>query len=245
VLPTRELGQRPEAAWTTICGIAPSSNRSTRQQAPSDGRSGTSSQPLTTLRGAAVEVDVRRATHLIVALCLTALGIAVLGLFMAGLHKNTQDTLLRQQGLAVEVTVTGCRGLLGGSGSNAAGDTCRGTFVLDGRRYNDTIPGDIIRAPGTTVRLVTAESDPEVIATAQQVNSEHASWKVFILPSVLMVVLVALVAAATLSRRRNPGAISSGDCAHVGTSPTPPASGVAKAGYSACSYSACSRPDGP
>ena len=69
-----------------------------------------------------------------------------------------------------------CLGVLGGSGSNAAGYSCRGTFVLDGQRYSDTIPGDTLLAPGTTVRLVTVESDPGLIATIQQVESDHTSW---------------------------------------------------------------------
>ncbi len=144
-------------------------------------RSTCSQQPLTTLRGAPVAVDSRRATRLVVTFCLAALGLAVVSLFVAGINKNAQVTLLRQHGVRVEVTVTGCRGLLGGSGSNAVGATCRGTFVLDGRSYSDTIPGDTLRGPGTTLRLVTAESDPGVVATVHQAETEHASWR--ILPS--------------------------------------------------------------
>ena len=144
-----------------------------------------------------------------VALCLIALATVVVILFVAGVDKNTEITRLRQQGVPVAVTVTGCHGLLGGSGSNDAGSSCSGTFVLDGRRYSGTIPGDTLRAPGTTIRLVTIESDPGLLATFHQVKSEHASWRVFILPTVLLVVLAALVAVAAVEHRRHRGTVSS------------------------------------
>jgi hypothetical protein len=182
---------------------------SAAQQAPTDDTLDVSRRPLTTLRGASVEVDARQAARVVVALCLTALGVVVVSLFVVGVHQNAQITRLRQQGVPVAVTVTGCRGLLGGSGSNAAGDSCSGTFVLQGRRYSATIPGDTLRAPGSTIRLVTVASDPGLLATVHQVQSEHASWRVFILPTVLLVVLAALVTAFALRRRRKRGDVGS------------------------------------
>jgi hypothetical protein len=156
-----------------------------------------------TLRGASVEVDPRQAARVVVALCLIVLAAVVVSLFVGGVDKNTEITRLRQEGVPVTVTVTGCRGLLGGSGSNATGSSCSGTFVLAGRRYSSTIPGGTLRAPGTTVRLMTIESDPGLLATFHQVKSEHASWRVFILPTLLLVVLVALVAVAAVRGRRH------------------------------------------
>ncbi len=168
-----------------------------------------SRRPLTTLRGASVEVDPRQVTRVVVALCLAALAAVVVSLFVAGFQQNAQISRLRQQGVPVAVTVTGCRGLLGGSGSNAAGSSCTGTFVLEGRRYSATLPGDTLRAPGTTVRLVTAETDPGLLATAHQVQSEHASWRVFLLPTVLLVLLAGLVAALAVRRRRKQASVGS------------------------------------
>jgi len=107
--------------------------------------------------------------------------------------------------------VSKCRGLLGGSGSSAAGFSCSGTFVLDGHSYGVTIPGNILRAPGTTVRLIAAEGDPGLVATARQLKTEHASWKVFVLPSALLAVLAALVTALVVRRRKSRG--SSGQLA--------------------------------
>ncbi len=157
---------------------------------------------LTTLRGAGVNVDVRRAAHVVVGICVVGLAVLVVLLFVAGVHKNAQITRLRQHGVAVEVTVSGCLGLLGGSGSNPAGYACRGTFTLDGHRYNEAIPGNTLRPPGTKVRAVAASGNPPLLSTAHAVSTERASASVFIVPGILLVVLVFLVGGLVLRRRR-------------------------------------------
>ena len=123
-------------------------------------------------------------------------------LFVVGAHKNTQINLLRQHGVAVEVTVSGCLGLLGGSGSNAAGYTCRGTFTIDGHRYSEAIPGNTLYPPGARIRAVAVPGDPPLLSTVRAVESGHASWRVFILPTLLLVVLALLGGALVLRRRR-------------------------------------------
>jgi hypothetical protein len=157
------------------------------------------------LRGAAVEVDARHAARVVIVLCLTALAAAVVSLFVAGAHKNAEIANLQQHGMPVEVTVTRCFGLLGGSGSNGAGYSCRGTYVLDGKRYSATLPGDTLHAAGSAVRVVTTESDPGLIASFHQVANQHTSWRVFVVPIVLLVVLTASVTAIALRRRKDPG----------------------------------------
>ncbi len=133
---------------------------------------------------------------------------AAMSLIRGRIHKNDQITSLRQHGFPIEVTVSSCLGVLSGSGSNAAGYSCRGTFVLDGRRYSETIPGSTL-GPGTTLRLVTVKSDPGLIATVHQAESEHTSWGGFILPSVLLVILAALLGRIAVRSRRNPETVSS------------------------------------
>ncbi len=149
-----------------------------------------------------MEVDVRRVGRAVVFLCLLGLAVLVTVLFVAGLQKNSQITRLRQQGVPVEVTMTGCIGLAGGSGSNLAGYECRGTFSLDGRRYSEVIPGNMFRRPGTTVAAVTVTGDAALVTTAASLETEHASAGVFVLPTMLLVVLLVGVAAVVLRRRR-------------------------------------------
>ncbi|MGO9148322.1 MAG: hypothetical protein ACLP1E_10805 [Acidimicrobiales bacterium] len=164
------------------------------------GRIGTPGEPVMALRGASAEVDARRVGHAVVGICLTALAATVIVLFVAGIQKNAQITRLHRQGVAVEVTVSGCLGLMGGSGSNLAGYECKGTFSLDGHRYSDAIPGSAFYSPGTTFRAVAVPEDPALISTPRAMAAEHSSWRVFVLPAVLLVILGLLVGAVLVKR---------------------------------------------
>jgi hypothetical protein len=191
---------------TTPSGQSPGGDASdTAEPASSDPVSadtGSSDTALSRLRGARVEVDARRAGRVVVALCLVGLAVLVVALFVAGADKNAQITQLRQHGVAVTVTVTGCLGLLGGSGSNAAGYACKGTFTLDGHRYKESIPGNALRPPGTKVRAVAVPGNPPLLDTHHAVDSEHTSSGVFVVPAILLVVLVIVVGALVLRWRR-------------------------------------------
>ena len=136
-------------------------------------------------------------------------------LFVAGANKNGEITKLKNEGVVVTVTVRECTGQLGGSGSNAAAYRCVGTFTLGGRWHSDTIPGGTFRPSGSTVRLVTTKGDPGLIATVEQVQSEHTSWRVFALPSMLLVGLIAVVAIVAVRRRQKGVQAQSGERAHL------------------------------
>ena len=169
---------------------------------PPTGPDEASDKAVSTLRGAGVEVDVRRVGRVAGALCLVAVAVLSIALFVAGANKNDEITRLRQHGAAVEVTVTGCLGLLGGSGSNAAGYECKGTFALAGHRYHEDIPGNTIRTPGSTVRAVAVPGSPPLLSTARAVASDRPSWPVYVAPTILVVV-DALVVGALIVRRRH------------------------------------------
>ena len=123
---------------------------------------------------------------------------------VVGVHKNHQIDELHDQGVAVNVTITSCQGLLGGSGSNGAGYACRGSYELGGRHYDEQLPGTALHAPGTVIRAVAVPADPALVSPVSVVDSEHSSASVFILPAVLFAVLVALVVVLLLRRRRRP-----------------------------------------
>jgi hypothetical protein len=165
-----------------------------------------SDAPLTNLRGAGVDVDIRRVGQVVIGLCLV--GVAVLGVIMlvAGFQKNAQITSLRQNGVPVEIKVTGCMGLLGGSGSNAAGYDCRGTFTLDGQSYTENLPGNTLQVPGTTLRGISVPGDPALLSTPSLVAGEHPSWTVFAIPVILLVLLAVILGALFVRRRRVRGA---------------------------------------
>ncbi len=147
-------------------------------------------------------MDTRAVARVAVGLLLVGLTALVVVLFVAGAQKNGEITRLHQHGVAVTITSSGCRGLLGGSGSNAAGYACRGSFTLDGRRYNENIPGNTLRPPGTVIRGVSVPGDPALVTTETILAAEQASWRVYIVPTVLLIVLVGLVLLAGAAVRR-------------------------------------------
>ena len=81
-----------------------------------------------------------------------ALAAVAVVLLVAGVQKNAQADTLHQHGVPVDVTVTGCLGLLGGSGSNGAGYALQGDVHLRRRRHTQAIPGNAVHAPGSVIR---------------------------------------------------------------------------------------------
>jgi len=156
----------------------------------------------TVRRGGTVDVNARRIGRVAMAVILAGLAVLTVVLYVAGAHKNSQINELRQHGVHVHVTVTGCQGLLGGSGSNEAGFTCKVALTMDGHRSVVTLPGSSFYRPGTRLNAVAVPGDPALISPPRTVASEHASGRVFILPTVLLLVLLAVVALLLFRRRR-------------------------------------------
>lgn len=164
---------------------------------------------MSVLRGAAVEADAHRVGAVISSLCVALLSATVVVLVLSGIDKNDQINELRSQGVPVEVTISHCLGLMGGSGSNSAGYSCKGFFILDGRRHSDQIPGTALHPVGSRFRAVAVPGDPGIVSTPQAIASEHASWTVFIVPSLLVVVLGLFLAVLARMRPRYRAARSS------------------------------------
>ncbi|MGH9097146.1 MAG: hypothetical protein ACRDWB_06950, partial [Acidimicrobiales bacterium] len=99
------------------------------------------------------------------------------------------------------IRVTGCMGLLGGSGSNAAGSDCRGTLTLDGRTYTENLPGNSLLTPGSTLQGVSVPGDPALVSTPSIVAAEQPSWTVFTVPVILLVFLAAILGVLVIRRR--------------------------------------------
>jgi hypothetical protein len=163
----------------------------------------TTDERVSALRGAGVaQFDRRRLVAVALVLLVVGLAVVSAGFYVGGAHKNAQVADLKDHGVPVELTVTGCLGLLGGSGSNVAGYACRGAYTLDGHRHVEQIPGNTLYPPGTRVRGVAVPGDPGLVSTARIVAGEQVSNGVYILPSVLAALDVVAVAGALVLRRR-------------------------------------------
>lgn len=165
---------------------------------------------LTTLRGASVDVDPRRVAKFAIVLCWVALVVLVVVFFVIGIHKNAQINSLKQHGVAVEDTVDSCSGLLGGSGSNPAGYRCWGTFTINGHRYTEDIPGNVLRTPGSKVAAVADPTQPGLITTTSVLADERASASVFIVPTVLLIALLLLTGTLAMRSRSSRSLVASG-----------------------------------
>jgi hypothetical protein len=156
------------------------------------------------LRGAGVQIDARRAARLLVGITLATLAVLVVVFTIIGIDKNRQIDQLHDQGVPVTFTITGCQGLLGGSGTNVAGYACHGTYVLRGHRYGAQLPGTALHPPGSTVAALAVPGDPALVSPVSVVDSEHSSASVYVLPGILLVVLAGILVLLALRRRRTP-----------------------------------------
>jgi hypothetical protein len=154
------------------------------------------------LRGAGVSVDGRRVGQVAIGIVLVTLLVLSIVFTLVGIHTNQQNDRLHNDGVPVTFTVTGCLGLLGGSGSNAAGYSCQGTYTLHGKTYSEQLPGDAFHRPGSTVAAVAVAGDPALVSPTSIVATEHSSAGVFVLPIILFVVFLVLVALLLVLRRR-------------------------------------------
>ena len=162
-------------------------------------------EQVATLRGAGVSVDPARAGRVALALGLGAVIVVAVVLVVAGARKNAQVDSLRAHPVPVDLTVTHCLGLMGGSGSNAAGFECTGTYTYRGHLYTEGVPGSVSYRPGAVVHGVVAASDPGLFSTASTVASEHASPARVLLPAALLAVALGVSGWLLVRRRRRRG----------------------------------------
>lgn len=164
-------------------------------------RAADSGDRIAPLRGAGVQINGRQVARVLLGIVVASLAVLVVVFTVTGIHNNHQINELQNQGIPVAVTVTSCQGLLGGSGSNGAGYTCRGTYEIGGHRHNETLPGTSLHGPGAVLRGVAVPSDPGLVSLVSVVADEHASMSVFILPAVLLAVLAVVLVLVGLRRR--------------------------------------------
>ena len=144
------------------------------------------------IRGAGgVTLDSRRVLVVVVGSCLAILAAVAVELGIATVDQNSRNTHLKQHGVAVDVSVTSCIGVLSGTGVTVAGFDCRGTFTLGGHTYTDAIRGSTAPlATGAIVKAIADPDNPSVLSTTQSVAAAHPSWRALILPAVLLVIAI-------------------------------------------------------
>ena len=153
------------------------------------------------LRGAGVQVDVGRVGYVAAVLGLAAVMVVAGVLLAAGIKKNAQIGSLKANGFPVELTVTKCLALVGGTGQTPAGFECKGTYDYRGHHYSEGVPGSANLPVGSTVHGTIASDDPALFSTPQTVASEHSSVARLLLPAVVLAVAVAMLVWIVMRRR--------------------------------------------
>jgi len=156
------------------------------------------------IRGGGGVIDTRRLFRVVVGSAIVALAVLVTVLAVEAVHKNSRIDGLQRRGVPVDVTVTSCFGILSGTGITVTTFQCSGAFDLAGHSYHAVIAGsDINHQAGDVVQAVADPKHPTSISLASSLVNAHASWRPFIAPTVLFVVLVLLIAGALWWSRRN------------------------------------------
>jgi hypothetical protein len=156
------------------------------------------------IRGGAGVADTRWLFRVLVASAIVVLAVLLAVLTIQAADKNSRIDNLRHRGVPVDVTVTDCLGILSGTGITVTSFQCSGSFELAGRSYHAVIAGsNANHAAGDVVKAIADPKHPTSISSASSLVNAHSSWRAFIGPAVLFLLLVLLIAGAVWRSRRN------------------------------------------
>jgi hypothetical protein len=159
---------------------------------------------VTSLRGPAAASVGRTLWLFAGALGLVLFAIALVVSFISATNDNARIDRMKAHGIPVIVTVVDCIGNIGGSGSNAAGYTCRGDYTVGGTTYRELIGSmTTFSASGTPVRGVADPSQHSTVVLASAIRTSVASPKAYVPPGLFTTVLVALTLALLRVARRS------------------------------------------
>ncbi len=127
------------------------------------------------------------------ALVLAMFAVTVAVSFVSAAHDNARIERLKFRGVPVVVTVTNCVGNIGGSGSNASGYTCHGSYRVSGEKYQEVIGSkSTLSSVGSKVQGVADPDRPSTVELASAVARSSTSTSVYVVPIVLALLFVAL-----------------------------------------------------
>ncbi len=157
---------------------------------------------VTSLRGAEARHIGGRFWFVVSVLVAIIIAVFIAVSFIDAVNDNVRMAQLKSQGVPVVVTVTSCTGNIGGSGSNAAGYTCYGTYEVGGVRYHEVIGSKTTSSPtGSTVRGIADPSRPGTVVLASVVATSSTSDARYAIPGILAVLFIAVTVLIIRVRR--------------------------------------------
>ena len=158
------------------------------------------------LRGADAPAVSGRFWLLAAGAALAIAAVAITVSVLSAVNDNARITRLHHAGIPVSVTVTSCIGNLGGSGSNAANYTCRGSYSVAGSHYVETISSlTTFTSPGRHVAAVVDPAHHGSLTLASALATTQASSARYLIPAAMSLVWLVIAAGYLwwLARRRH------------------------------------------
>jgi hypothetical protein len=162
------------------------------------------------LRGVRVaRVDPARVLGVVAVAAIVILAGSALALTVSAAHQNARLTKIQQHGTPVPVTVTGCVGISSGIAMAIEYWECRGSYSLNGGRYDEVIRGSRAHLrTGQTVTAIAVPGDPALLSTVAGAGQAHSRWSRYIAPIILGALAALLTLALLLWWRRRPASPS-------------------------------------
>lgn len=121
--------------------------------------------------GGGVQLNPRRLAGVLVWLLVATLAGLAVYFAVAGARQNSQLKALRDKGVAVQATVTGCHSISSGVGMGIEYWQCTGSYSLGGRSFAGVINGSRkLLEMGTQVQAVAVAGRPDLLSTVSSVG---------------------------------------------------------------------------
>ena len=154
-------------------------------------------------------VDPDRIVGVVAVAAIVILVVSAIAWTVSAAHQNARLSKLQRHGTPVPATVTGCVGISSGIAMAIEYWECRGSYTLNGARYNEVIRGSRAHLrTGQTVAAIAVPGDPALLSTVAAAGQTHSGWSRYIGPIVLGALAALLTLALLVWWRRRPAAPS-------------------------------------
>jgi hypothetical protein len=141
------------------------------------------------------------------AIVISLVGVTI-GLGIVGAHHQSRSQRLRAHGVPVTITVTGCLGLVSGTGITPSNYICHGSFTLDGHHYDEVIHGSpTVLRTGQRLAGVDDAGSPSDLTLAGKAGSAQSTWQIYantIYSGIALLLLAALTIWVSRRTDRDP-----------------------------------------
>jgi hypothetical protein len=175
--------------------------------------------------GGGLPTSTGRVLRVVLATIVISLLGVTIGLAIEAAHHQSRTQRLHDHGVPVTITVTGCLGLVSGTGITPSTYICHGSFTLDGRRYDEPIheSPDLLTV-GHHFAGVDDAGSPSDLTLAGSVGSAQSTWQIY--ANTVWLAIASLVVAGIgllLLRRapRAPAAVMTTTTADAAPTPMP------------------------